>query len=288
VIENPEEFRIQLKDLPDAIVEEVRRISGDYTIPIASDYTPLGSGTLARIDEWPGILTARHVIQPDNHKLRLDQTGHPEHFLRTALGPFAHDLSITTNALRFVITPPKTVEYGPDLAFVALPPSPFLDAITARKSFLNLTKNPQERKQLALHDTGFFALCGFPAVKDFAAPPELGFSIVHGLYGYSMFTGPESYYGRDGWDYYEMPVSQEAADDFQRTFGGVSGGGVWRVDVVRSPDDQPGKEKLGSITLAGVAFYQVDDVEKKHFLVRAHGPVSIYERMIDGVRSQLS
>jgi hypothetical protein len=286
-VKGPKTFRIRLSELPDALVEEIRRITGDYTLPIVSGYTPLGSGTLVQIDQWRGLLTARHVVQPENPDLRLDVTGYPERFLRTAVGPFAHDLSITTNALRFVITPRKSKEYGPDLAFIALPPGPFLHAIMARKSFFNLTKNTAERKKMALNDTGFFALCGFPAVKDFSVAAELGFAVVNRLLGYSMLTGPEYYEERDGWDYYEMPVSQQAANEFERTFGGVSGGGVWRANAKRGEDDNPGQEVLHNMTLAGVAFFQVDDLKEKHFAIRAHGPTSLYDRFLEQMWDEL-
>jgi hypothetical protein len=280
----PEIFRIQLKDLPALLVEEVRRATGDYTLPIVSEQTPLGSGTLVQIDEWQGILTARHVVQPDKADLRLDRTGHPERLLRTAVGPFAHDLSISTNALRFVITPRKTQQYGPDLAFIVLPPGAFLEEIAARKSFYNLSKSSADRKATALTETGFFALCGFPRVKDFSVDAELGLSIVQGLYGYCMLTGPEGYEHHDQWDYYEMGVSQQAANEFKRSFGGVSGGGVWRINARRKKEDKPGQEILDSMTFAGVAFYEIDDVKAERFTVRAHGPVSIYDRLIDEVR----
>jgi hypothetical protein len=280
---------VQLKDLPGNVVEEVRRQTGDYVVPIVLDQTPRGSGTLVQIDDWFGILTAEHVARhPTKPELRLTWTGHPERFLRTAVGPFAHDLSISTNALRIVTTTRTSDPYGPDLAFIALPLSPFLSEVRARKSFFNLTIKTDQRRSDALLDVGFFALCGFPAVKDFTGPAELGFHYTKGLYGYSMLTGPERYEKRDEWDYYELGVSQQSADEFQRTFGGVSGGAVWRTFVQRAEKDPPGREHLERLTLAGVAFYEFDDRSLPRFYVRAHGPLSIYNNLIQLVREQLS
>src|SRR5436189_4330017 len=100
----PRTMRVQLKDLPHNVIEEIRRQTGDYVVPIVIDHTPSGSGTLVQIDEWLGILTAEHVARhPTKAEMRLGWTGHPERFLRTALGPFAHDLSISTNALRIIM-----------------------------------------------------------------------------------------------------------------------------------------------------------------------------------------
>src|SRR5260370_6809044 len=103
-----------------------------------------------------------------------------------------------------------------------------------------------------------------------------------------MLTGPEKYEKQDGWDYYQMGVSQQAANEFERTFGGVSGGGVWRVNAERRKEDQPGQEILNGITFAGVAFFEIDDIKAEHFTVRPHGPPSIYDHFIDEVRGELA
>jgi len=84
-----------------------------------------------------------------------------------------------------------------------------------------------------------------------------------------------------------MGVSQESANGFERTFGGVSGGAVWRAVPHRRDKDPPGAEYIGALTLAGVAFYEVDDTSKPRFYVRAHGPRSIYENVIRIVRAAL-
>lgn len=287
-MKNPDEIRVQLSALPETVVEDVRRQTGDYVIPIVCERTPNGSGTLVQIDDWIGILTAEHVVRhPERKELWLDYTGHPERFLRTAVGPFAHDLSIATNALRIITTDRVTDDHGPDLAFIALPPSPFLAEIKARKSFYNLTLKTTERKEEALQDLGFFALCGYPAVRDFVGPAELGFTYTQGLYGYSMFTGPENYEQKGPFDYYEMGVSQESANEFERTLRGVSGGSVWRAFVNRHEGNEAGSEFLHGLTLAGVAFYEMDDRTQPRFYVRAHGPISIYETLISLVRKHL-
>jgi hypothetical protein len=283
-------IRVRLDSVPERVTEEVRRTTGDYAIPLVVDYLPLGSGTLVQIDQSCGILTAEHAVNhPSKPHLRLNYTGHPERLLRTAVGPFPHDLSISTNALRIVTSIRASEDYGPDLAFIALPAeAPFLHELKARKSFYNLTVKTAERKAAALDDVGFFALCGFPAVRDFTEAPSHGFTTVNGLYGYAMFTGPDKYEERNDWDYYEMGVSQESANEFERTFGGVSGGAVWRVEMQRREDAQLGSEYMSRITLAGVAFYEMDDRDQKRFFVRSHGPCSIYEKLINLVRKTLA
>ena len=280
--------QVLLDELPGKIFDDVTSATRDYAVPIVVETTPLGSGTLVQIDDWLGILTAEHVVNhPHKRDLRLGWPEYPARLLRTGVGEFAHDLSIKTTALRIVSTARGSDEYGPDLAFIALPPGPFLSELKARKSFYNLSLKAALRKKAALADNGFFALCGFPAVRDFAAQPQFGFSETHGLSGHSMFTGPERYERRHDWDYYEMGVSHEVADEFERTFGGVSGGGVWRVHVKRSLGNKPGSEFFSGMTFCGVAFFEIDDIHAQHFVVRAHGPTSIYGRFVDQVRRTL-
>lgn len=284
----PELIRVQLQDVPETVTEDVRRTTGDYTIPIVVNDLAIGSGTLVQIDQWPGILTAQHVVKhPTRQDLQLDYTGYPERRLRTSVGPFAHDLSTSTNEIQLVTSTRASDEFGPDVAFIALPEGPFLHELKARKSFYNLTLRTNERRAVALDDVGFFALCGFPAVRDFQAAPELGFTLVNGLNGYAMFTGPQDYKEGKGWDWYELGVSQGSADDFERNLGGVSGGAVWRVELVRRDDNVPGTEFVNRVTLAGVAFFQMDDRPANRFFVRSHGPISIYDRLVELVRTEL-
>ena len=74
-------------------------------------------------------------------------------------------------------------------------------------------------------------------------------------------------------DYYYSEVSAEGRAHAPRSFGGMSGGGLWQIPLARSAS--------GSLTsrtplLSGVVFYQVPttDIECG---VRCHGRRSIYE-----------
>lgn len=281
-------FLVQLDTLPETVVDAVRHATRDYTVPVIANDTRLGTGTLVQIDQWVGILTAEHVIHaPGKNDLWLDHTGFPERFLRTSIGEFAHDLSISANALRIVTTARLSDDYGPDLAFVALPASPFLHELRARKSFYNVTLNALTKTRIAQTDAGFFAVCGFPAVKDFSGPAEHGFISTTSLRGYVMFTGPESYEHRNDWDYYEVGVSQESANEFERKFGGVSGGGVWRILISAGRGGPPEDVLISDLALAGVAFHETDDRGEGRFFIRAHGPVSIYNAFVELARNTL-
>jgi hypothetical protein len=62
------------------------------------------------------------------------------------------------------------------------------------------------------------------------------------------------------------------------SFGGVSGGGLWKVEI-DSPDGRPGNEQLGEVTFAGVAFYQ-GEIDSQCPYVRCHGPLSVYSKLV--------
>jgi hypothetical protein len=105
--------------------------------------------------------------------------------------------------------------------------------------------------------------------------------------GYAFLTGQEHCEERQGWDYLELGLGHEDTADIGPSFGGVSGGGVWRVPIYRNRNDSPGKEFFRDMTLCGVAFYEEDRGRGDRYFIRAHGPRSIYERLVARVREEL-
>jgi hypothetical protein len=111
---------------------------------------------------------------------------------------------------------------------------------------------------------------------------------VRGLRGYSFLSGAKRYFVRDRWDFFDIDVDPTSLGEIQGTFGGVSGGGMWRYHIQRRAGDPPGTETLGSLHLAGVAFYEEETRGAEHtFLIRGHGPRSIYEQFVNEVRQAL-
>ena len=72
------------------------------------------------------------------------------------------------------------------------------------------------------------------------------------------------------------------------SFGGVSGGGVWRVPVYRKKGDPKGAEYYQNRTLAGVAFYEENHLPDGRFFVRTHGPKSLYRTFLPELRKGLA
>jgi hypothetical protein len=181
----------------------------------------------------------------------------------------------------------QTDEWGPDLAFIRLPAAAgFTRQLRASKSFYNLTLHPKNRMEEALDSSGFMAFVGYVAEQITDAPAESGFRDVRRIQGYAFLTGPEKYQDRNGFDYVDVGCDRLLAPTMPRSFGGVSGGGLWRFDVLRDPNEEPGQERLGKSFLAGVVFRE-DDVNTDTPRVRGHGARSIYEICLPQIRAWL-
>lgn len=282
-------IRVRLGDLSESVIEAIKQETKHYTVPPVINETPLGSGTLMVIDGYFGILTAEHVVRhPHKPELHLTNLSHQGPRLVIPPMDFPADIGFASFSLRVITTNRKRDDYGPDLAFIVMPPSGALSEIRARRSFYPLAKAADEKTEEALQDTGFIAFCGFLGSKRTEEAADLGFSKVIQLGGYAFLTGPEKYEQRDRWDYYELGVRREEMGDFGDSFGGVSGGGVWRIPVYLKKGDVVGAEYFERMTFAGVAFYEENHLPNGRFFVRTHGPRSIYQTFLPEIRKQLS
>lgn len=289
---NENTFYMQLKDLPENTQQEVKRLVDAATIPIIVDETPIGSGTLVKIDDVYGILTAQHVVKVlGRPELHLDYTGHPERHLCTVVADFPHSLKISTNALSIYLLDPSVTKYGPfgpDLAFIRLPNScGFLAELKARRYFTNLAHNTEKKKEIGCNEYGFFCFCGFPRQRDATGPAGMGFSETTVLSGGPFFTGPVKYTRYGNHDYYDLGITKATIDGFLDSFGGVSGGGLWKFPIYQKNGIQLGDKLNEDIVFAGVAFYE-EKTSDGDYTVRAHGPVSIYDTFLAELRRQIS
>jgi hypothetical protein len=102
-------------------------------------------------------------------------------------------------------------------------------------------------------------------------PAELGtITSVHAdLQITGMYLGPEKLQHVGGFDYLDYEI--EHAVELPRHFGGVSGGGVWRVWVFCSRESDQIDWKM---SFHGVAFYQLD-IGGNPTKIRCHGPQSV-------------
>lgn len=238
-----------------------------------------GSGTLVDIDGNKGILTASHVI--DALK-RLSDPG----IVRFPTN------SLNRQSLRFnfehcrvaEIKGPTYTEQGPDIAFLRLPPDT-LAALGATSSFLNLSARSQEFQvePSAFVDSGaaFFAATGvveeWTEDLDPKRPKQkvVGFNAVCAV-------------GQMAVDRHDLPcdivkLKPTFDEELQEpgSFGGVSGGGIWKFQCDPSREGTP----IIKHVLSGVTFFETEHTASGRCLID-HGPKTIYCDLIAKVRSE--
>jgi hypothetical protein len=168
---------------------------------------------------------------------------------------------------------------GPDLAVVILPQAK-LGWIKALKCFWNISHWRQKILSNKIDlNIGVGVVCGFPEEHTKTYGPTKGFGQVkeyRGIWGFSRIERP---YEDKQFDYFEVSVSYESTQDIPRTFGGVSGGGVWQVVLKQTKD---GRYQFEDPILVGVAFYQTDMEHNKRRII-CHGWRSIYDVVYNAV-----
>ena len=264
---------IPITQMPASLFEVVTLALNQYSVgflrieetPRGQDAVLLGSGTLVTVGETQAILTAHHVLQV------LPTEGRVGLVLSTKLQQYTVD----TQALVYREIARGTVDAdGPDLGAVILAPS-IAAAIGAKKTFYNLglrretlLETPPDRRE------GLWFVHGFLAERTVEEPGRDGFSRVMGFYNLTGAGGPEEPPIEVGdHDYYAFPVTYNARSAAPNSFGGMSGGGLWQVTLVRDPQ---GDIRPKAQFLSGVVFYQ-EAISESRCAVKCHGRLSIYK-----------
>lgn len=266
-----------VKDLPDDLVESVLQDLANYTTgflrvvegPAALDAVLLGSGVLVSAGSKKAIVTADHVLDvlPKDGRVGL------------ILGRTTQPHTIEVNAMVPVRIGRGAVESdGPDLAVLILAPH-IAGSISAKKTFFNLDTK-RERLLNAppdLRDGAWFSH-GFLQEGTKIAPDHLEDGLTKYFYNFTGVGGPDSVNTLDGFDYFDFPVSHEGRSRAPVNWGGMSGGGIWQVQLKRAN----GQLVHMSPVLSGIAFYQHPTSETVCG-IKAHGRKSIYERVVRAI-----
>ncbi len=223
----------------------------------------LGSGTLIKVEDDYGILTAHHVM---NELHRYSDLG-------LVFTNSEHHPTIPVEDLSLVpVARGKIVSQGPDLAVIFLP-TVRARSLEAFQSFYNLTywrekvlKNPP--KQVGNLWEGPWFIVGFPDEYTRREAPYLtSFQDLSGM------TTVRKQYQDGDFDYLEVDVKYDVSEPPPLHFGGTSGGGLWYVPLSRTED---GKVQPREKILAGVVFFQTERTQNVRY-IRCHGWLSIYE-----------
>jgi hypothetical protein len=238
-------------------------------VPIQS-----GSATLVDLDGRLCLISADHAIENiarrDRVGLLIDWRGG----LRRCV--FEGD------ALHFVRLPRgPTEDAGPDLGAILLPPSgENIATLRAHKGFYNLGKRIErfDGNYLPLGD-GVWIPCGVLGEGSVSLPPTETFATVTGHLAMMGISSAPIESVRDGFDYLDLEARMGDAD-VPRTFGGVSGGGLWQVQIARHRE---GGLEVHDVVFSGVLFYQSAVVDGRRRL-RSHGRASVHERLATAIR----
>ena len=226
----------------------------------------IGTGTLVSFAGEHYILTASHVWR------KLLETDRPTSIGVTLRENIDHVCLIDRDAIVAAgpSKPDRWNEWGPDLIFLRVPPE-HVGTIQVHRVFLNLMR----RRILRVN-----AMCVELRVL-MGTPHELAECTdrhadlqISGMFStpeadrFSSLQAPESI--RRDFDYIDLDMEVGLAG-VPRRFGGVSGGGLWRVLVYWS---EVANEIAWAKEIEGVAFHE-SDLVNGHRIVRCHGPQSI-------------
>jgi hypothetical protein len=256
-------------DFPQEDLDRLVRDVGKYSVAVLGvrqqgDPVPLhfiGSGSLVSVSEACYILTAAHVWREIKRYPKMALT------LKEAQD---HCFSIDTESVVATTSGAvQTVEWGPDLAFLHLPPESVSTIEAAQGVFYNMSK----RKEAALRTApemrfGVWLLMGAPAASAVLRPNHAALQIT------GFLAAIPRQHNRYGFDYLDVNANL-SSPGVPRSFGGVSGGGLWHIMTNVTSKRQFWWSHEG-INLEGVAFYQSDQTEGRRF-IRCHGRQTIYE-----------
>src|SRR5882724_963264 len=281
---------IVFSDVPREVVAEVGRAAADFSVGFATirkgdhgDNVVLGgSGTLIRIDDMYGVLTADHVLK----YLPADQ--HIGVIIPTGSEPLVHRFTLAKDAFhRLRVGHPGDGHYtrkGPDISLLLIST---LDAwsLGARKSFYDLSARYDEiLRNLPGRTDGLWVVCGF--VDEFTTDhgPDRGFSAIKGFHGGAAAVWVKSEHVSGDFDYCEFEVGYDGPDRVPRRFGGLSGGGLWHARLCRGEDGRVTPQRP---VLGGVVFYESIQGDGRT-IITCHSWRSIYARVVGSARAKAS
>jgi hypothetical protein len=260
----------QLRDLPQGVLDEATREAGNFATFIVAGDALCGSATFVMLGDCPGLLTARHVWDLANERSK------PDGLIGFSIADDPHCYQVRKETLvPMNLVSRRSDEFGPDIEFIRLAPA-HVSAIRTRRSFYNLSIDPVGRKAKALSPVGFSLIAGFPDEEAKSHPGKYGFQALTEQVGIGLISGVDRRFEKDGFDYLELAVSYKPPARSPKSFGGVSGAGIWQFPVGKKLEEPMSATRYKDFYLIGVAFYQSPIADDGRF-IRAHGQATIYD-----------
>jgi Recombinase/Recombinase zinc beta ribbon domain len=156
-----------------------------------------------------------------------------------------------------VLSAPEFGEWGRDLALIRLPDLVARD-IRKVKAFYNVDRRRPSSGERPQYESGVWAVLGAPGEQSEFGEREAVLKI-------SLFASVvASAQIRYGFDYVDLSYIHEDRPDLPRSYGGISGSGLWRLPISRA--ESAAIVWNGEMHLEGVAFYQ-NNLETKRIEV---------------------
>ena len=263
----PDELESMLRGSEGLQLEIIRDV-GRYTVALFAGFDSdvsghlklAGTGTLVTVEGSHYILTASHVWE---EVLKCaDKVG------ITLTEDIDHSFFMSVKAI-VPSGPPKPAswnEWGPDVTLLRVPPE-HLGSIKAHKDFYSATVDGKTTPGVSQIEARL--LIGTPAeLGEFA--PNHAEVVIGGFF--ADVEAPCEAHG--DFDYVDLDVDV-SSPDLPKNYGGVSGGGLWKV-LIRC-ECPTGKTEWDHV-LEGVAFHQ-SDIKNDRRTIRCHGPKSIAAAM---------
>lgn len=270
------------KLLPHVLKRGTQLVS-DYSVPMFLENRLAGSGTLIKCGRIHGILTAHHVVHnPHDPTRKFDFKAGSSQTLLLVVEEFAHRLEIQTHYLSCVdVGVPVDEYFGPDLTVLVIPDScPQFHEIKARKRFFDISIHRAARLTESLSNNGCWFLVGNPQALEETRSGSHGFSHVVNSRGIAAYTYVAKREEVNAFDFMHLGVERSKLEGFTEHFGGMSGGGVWKIPLVTRQFDAGLTIQLGDEVLAGVAFYQTA-MRDGGCEIRCHAARSVYEKVYE-------
>jgi hypothetical protein len=274
---------LQESDISQALLNSISNSIYPFVVGLVHKDDLIGSGTLVRLGDRRGILTAYHVVHDVVPK--FDFRAGSQDFLGLIILPHEHvhrfEIPLGVGVMTVIdIARPQREDSGPDLAFIELKPSHHLNQLDASRDFFNLGVNREKGLRMNLSDRDPMVISGFCHEGHTTEVNKDGFSVVKGFKGFAGFTRIERRSEYAHYDLCDVTVDYSLGDDPPKNFGGYSGGGLWHV--VLTKNEETGKVSHRSPMFSGVVFYQ-EQVTETRKILRCHLTNSIYRHAIDAI-----
>jgi len=255
---------------------KIRRVS--LELKKEDDGYPIGSGVFIDIGGVKRILNAKHVakiiLEYPNDKLGLllEEKEHNYILENRYLLIYQYDFDKQLD------------EYAPDLSFIKIP-SNQISTIQAIKSFYNFSID--RNKLLKFKNDfreGIWFVCGFPVWESSRFIDGLHFKITYSIIGRCGATGVDKATYKNELDYYEVGVDYSSLASIPKDFGGISGGGLWKITINNDGENFiPESYYLCGIVIEQTQFDQ--ELNKKKLICL--GRKSLYEKFYVFLRNEL-